>query len=353
MQNNGYTSRRSWLKICLLAGASMAMPGCGRSRASEKSLIIQLPWVKDAEFIGYFTAESEKVAALLGRKKTFYQEENLNVVLIPGGPDTVPEVTLLKGDADVALTSPDNTLTYIVNEQAPLLLFGAQYFKSPLGVVSLAGSGIKTPRDLVGKRLAVPSVNIPSVHALLAANNIDAKKVQIRPYQYDPMILIDGVVDATLDFITNVPYVVKQKTGKDPETFLLADHGFYTVMDTLTAKTEFLQSGNPKRELIVKWLRASTKAWDAVRSDGEKGGRGVIPDLIFNPSVLDETKRSLEAEKAFNAAQLPFIFDLAPDSKRKALQLADEDIRKTIDSLNRIGIRAATSHFDRSVFASV
>jgi ABC-type nitrate/sulfonate/bicarbonate transport system substrate-binding protein len=339
-----------------MAGASVVTPGCQRRKPGSQVLRVQLPWVYDAEFLGYLVANNKKAATQLGKTKTFYEDEGLEVVLKAGGPDIIPEVTLLHKDADVALTSPDNTLTYVAKERAPLVIVGTQYYKSPLGVVSLGGSGINGPKDLVGKRLAVPTVNVPSVNAMLEANGIKAADVLIRPYQYDPSVLMNGTVDATLDFVTNVPFVIEKKTNKKPVSFLLADHGFPTVMDTVVIPTETLEGSTEKRELVLKWLRASRRAWEAVFDETRlavtQGQEEGLPTIALQEHFAS-TKRDAEMERAFNRAQMEYIVGPAGGPSRKVFELQENDVAQTVASLNRIGIKAAPFHFDRTFAAAI
>jgi ABC-type nitrate/sulfonate/bicarbonate transport system substrate-binding protein len=178
-------------------GSSKKTPAAAGSTTSTsakgtRKLKLQASWVNDAEFLGYFVALS----------KGYYAAEGLDVTYVPGGPDTVPETVLLSGQADIALTTPDTTVTAILKQKAPLKIIAAQFQKNPLGVVSLRKNNITKPSDLIGKKLAVPDVNQTSVKAMLTINHVDPTKLSIVPYQYDPTPLLKGDVDATIDFVT-------------------------------------------------------------------------------------------------------------------------------------------------------
>ena len=62
--------------------------------------------------------------------------------------------------------------------------------------------------------------NVISVNAMLQINGIDPAQVNIVPYAYDPTPLIQGEIDASLDFTTNVPYTISQQ-GVEAVSFLL------------------------------------------------------------------------------------------------------------------------------------
>ena len=173
-------SRRNFLS---LSAAGAALPLAARFAAAQAAPFnFQAAWINDAEFSGYFLAID----------KGYYKEEGLDVNYLSGGPDVIPESTLVAGRADMALTTPDTTIKAIVEQGAPFKIIGTQYQKNPIGIVSLASNPITTPQDLVGKTLAVPPVNVISVEAMLKISGGDGAAVNFVPYAYDPTPLIKG-----------------------------------------------------------------------------------------------------------------------------------------------------------------
>lgn len=155
-------SRRQMLIRASAAGVGLAglpafLAACGgddsKSSSSGSSeatkLSMQAAWVNDAEFMGYFVAMT----------KGYYTEQGLDLNYLSGGPDVIPESSLLSGVSPLALTTPDSTINAIVNDGAPFVIVGAQYQKNPIGVISLKKNPINSPAELVGKTLAVPASN--------------------------------------------------------------------------------------------------------------------------------------------------------------------------------------------------
>jgi ABC-type nitrate/sulfonate/bicarbonate transport system substrate-binding protein len=97
---------------------------------------MQAAWINDAEFAGYF----------IGIDEGYYTEEGLDLTYLSGGPDVIPESTIIAGRADLALTTPDTTIKAIVEQGAPFKIIGAQYQKNPIGIVSLAKNPINEPQ---------------------------------------------------------------------------------------------------------------------------------------------------------------------------------------------------------------
>ena len=285
------------------------------SPSNLTKLTMQAAWVNDAEFLGYFVAIEKKL----------YEKEGIDLTYLSGGPEVIPEASLLSGKADIALTTPDTTINLILKDKAPLKIIGTQYQKNPLGIVSLKESGIRKPADLIGKTLAVPPVNVLSVKALLRINNIKEGSVKIVPYQYDPTPLLKKQVDATVDFTTNVPYAIKL-AGGEPESFLMYDFGFTIYNDTIVVTEKTLK--NKKGEL-VGWLKASRKGWEENFRFIEKYPKK------FMKTYFKGTGRTLANEIFFNKAQRSLI-----ETPEGIFNMNAKGISANIRALRSIGLNA-------------
>ena len=321
-------NRRKFLGTAAAGLAAGAMPGFLRSARAATPLTFQASWINDAEFTGYFVAID----------KGYYKDEGLDLTYLPGGPDVIPESSLIAGKADVTLTTPDTTIKAIVDQGAPFKIIGTQYQKNPVGIVSLASNPIHTPADLVGKTLAVPPVNVISVEAMLKLNNISKADVNIVPYEYDPTPLIKGEIDASLDFTTNVPFTIEQ-AGQKAISFLLYDFGFTIYNDTVVVTEDTLAN---KRPALVAWLKASRKGW----SDN------VADPAVWPPKFADTwfkgTGRTIANEVFYNTAQKPLI------ENPNGIFFMDEDgIDKNIKALGEIGIAAKRDMFDTTLLEEI
>lgn len=319
--------RRKFVKLGAAAASTTALMGASRAFAATP-FTMQAAWINDAEFMGYFIAIDNGL----------YAAEGLDVTYLPGGPDVIPESTIVAGKADLALTTPDTTVKAIVEQGAKFKIIGAQYQKNPIGIVSLASKPIKTPQDLIGKTLAVPPVNVISVEAMLKLNNIDKAQVNIVPYAYDPTPLIKGEIDASLDFTTNVPYTIKQ-AGAEAVSFLLYDFGFTIFNDTVVVTEDTLKA---KRKELVSWLRASRKGWE----ENNKDTNAYPPK--YAETWFKGTGRTIENEIYFNTAQKPLME--TPDG---IFSMSDEAIDKNIKALSEVGIKATKDMFDTSLLAEI
>ncbi len=309
-------------------GSSATTSKSGGASTAKQSLSMQSAWVNDAEFIGYFIAITNG----------YYDAEGIKLNFLPGGPDVVPESSLLSKKAPLALTSPDTTIKAITSEGAPFVIVGTQFQKSPIGVVSLAKKPIHEPKDLIGKTLAVPAANTLGVNAMLKLNGVDKSKVKIVPYEFDPTPLIKGDIDASIDFTDDVPFTIEQK-GEKVVSFLLYDYGYPLFNDTVTVTKDALKSN---RDLIVKWLRASRKGWNENYKDTT-----VYPPKFAN-TYFKGTGRTIANELFFNNAAKPLI-----DAPAGVFSMSEEAIQANIKALVDTGIKATRAMFDTTLLAEI
>lgn len=324
-------NRRRFLGVAAAGAAATAASAMSFRPFAVRAaspLILQASWINDAEFCGYFLAMDQG----------YYGDEGLAFEYLSGGPDVIPESTIIAKRADLTLTTPDTTIKAISEQGAPFKIIGAQYQKNPIGIVSLKSNPMTKPSDLVGKTLAVPPVNVISVEAMLKLNGIDKADVNIVPYAYDPTPLLRGEIDASLDFTTNVPYTISQQ-GHEAHSFLLYDFGFTIFNDTVVVTEDVLKE---KRKELVAWLRASRKGWDENLSDP-----AAWPPQ-WKDSWFKGTGRTIDNEIYFNKAQKPLI-----ESPNGVFSMSENDIDACLSALGQIGIQGNRDMFDTTLLEEI
>lgn len=332
-----FITRRTFVQasagVAMGVGGGLLLSGCEEERKSRAApvgttLSLQFPWASDAEFIGYFVAI----------ENGYYTREGLSVDYKPGNPEKLAIERLAAGGIDIALTNIDGTVAAITEQGATFKIIGTQYQRSPLGIVSLAESGIRKPSDLIGRTLAAPKANIPTIEAFFRANHIKKSEVRFLDYQYDPTMLVKGIVDATVDFVTNVPYWIRLQ-NKIPTSFLLADFNFSQFMDTVVVTDKTLAG---KRKELIKFLRASRQGWN----ENFKDVAAYPPK--FSQTYFKDNGRTVDNEKFFNLKQKPLI-----EARAGIFSMTDEAIEENISSLRAVGLKASRDMFATDLLAEV
>ena len=326
-------SRRQLNKVVLTSLGTAAVAGAAGAFASRalaaETLNFQSIWLNDPEFIGYMIAIDNG----------YYAAEGFHVNYMPGGPDVIPEGSLLSGKADISLTHLTGVVKAVAERGAALKVIGTQYQKSPVGVISLEQSNIRQPKDLVGKTVACPPLSMSTFLATLKVNNVPREKVRVVPYTFSPVPLVKGEVDAVVDFVIELPFLAEQKGGKKTSYFLVWDAGMPLFIDLFTVTADTLKN---KRSQLVKFLRASRKGWIENNADPSK-----YP-ARFASTWFKGNGSSLEAENFHNRAQIPFM------ANPKGLFVLDAaSIDASLAALEHVGLKGSRDIFDLTLLAEV
>jgi NitT/TauT family transport system substrate-binding protein len=265
-----------------LAAAVLAIAACGgddkdssttsSSSASAGKLTkvkLQLQWFTQAQFAGYFAAVQQG----------FYKDAGLDVQILEGGTDIVPQTQLAQGHADYAIAWVPKALQS--REQGAGITDVAQVFqRSGTLQVAFANKGISTAADLKGKKVGNWGFgNEFELFAGMGKAGINpGKDVTLAQQQFDMQALLKGDIDAAQAMIYNeyaqVLEAKNPKTGElyKPDDFSRIDwntEGTAMLQDAVWANTEKLQSDKAYQDQTVKFLQASFKGWAYCRDNAE------------------------------------------------------------------------------------
>jgi ABC-type nitrate/sulfonate/bicarbonate transport system substrate-binding protein len=287
--------------------------------AAATNVTFQLGWIANVENMGEFVADD----------KGYYKQQGLSVKLVPGGPGVSVEPLLVAGKALMGLSAPD-IVAQARLKGAKLKIVATTFQKNPSAVMSLADKPIRTPKELVGKRLGLQPSGEVIYNAFFTANGIDPKSITYVPVQFDPSPLVDGEVDAFASFQTNQPIQLALQ-GIKTTTFLLADFG-YSLFTDCCVVTEKTLADKKARATAVKLLRATIKGWQDAIADPALGAHLVVTK--YGKTLgLQENAQLLTAKAEVPLAQ-------SKDTKAHGLfWMSDAMIRANIQTLARGGIK--------------
>jgi NitT/TauT family transport system substrate-binding protein len=246
-------TRRTW-GAAVAAGivALAALPA-----AAQDKMQLQLNWFHLADHSPIY----------LAMKKGYYQQEGIELTVLrgSGSADSAKKIDL--GQADVGISDAPTVLTAI-SKGANLKMVAVVYDKAGNNVFFRKSANIKTPKDLVGKKIAVPPADSHRVlwPAFAALHGIDPNAVtlvNVKP-EGKQAIVAANEVDASFDLYTS--YAIWDKVlGKgDVGHLLWADFGLPIYGHTYFVNNETIKK-NPK--LIERFLRATHKGWRDAKAD--------------------------------------------------------------------------------------
>jgi NitT/TauT family transport system substrate-binding protein len=241
----------------------------GTGPAELTDLTLQLKWVTQAQFAGYYAAKE------LG----FYEDEGLNVDIKPGGPDIVPEQAVLGGQADIGIDWQDNLLA-TRDQGGEIVNIGQVFLRSGMTEIMWKDTGLKSLADLRGKRVAVwLAGNEHKLFAALAKNGLDHQSdVEIVNQPFTMDLFIDREVDAaaamTYNELAQVLETENPETGElyqlsDLNVIKLEDIGIGSLEDGLFARADWLQD-EANLDVAARFLKASFKGWIHCRDNPDE-----------------------------------------------------------------------------------
>jgi len=249
---------KRWMAVPVVLGvlAILATAGDGLGQGGDK-VTLQLKWVTQAQFAGYYAA----------KQKGFYAAEKLEVTIRPGGPDIVPEQVVAGGGAQFGLDWLPSLLS--AREQgAPLVNIAQVFAHSGMREIAFKSSGIKGASDLRGRKVAVWfGGNEFALLATLEKYKIDRNKdVALVQQPFDMNLLLQKQVDAAAAMTYN-EYKQVLDAGVKADDLVVIDfnqEGTAMLEDGIFTKADYLKSTKNK-EIAARFVRASLKGWEYCR----------------------------------------------------------------------------------------
>src|SRR5256712_4979147 len=232
------------------------LPDKALSQTADK-VTLQLKWVTQAQFAGYYAA----------KQKGFYTAEKLEVTIRPGGPDIVPEQVVAGGGAEFGLDWLPSLLS--AREQgAPLVNIAQVFAHSGMREIAFKSSGIKGANDLRGRKVAVWfGGNEFALLATLEKYKIDRNKdVTLVQQPFDMNLLLQKQVDAAAAMTYN-EYKQVLDAGVKADDLVVIDfnqEGTARLADGIFPKADYPQSAKNKK-IAARFVRASLKGWEYCR----------------------------------------------------------------------------------------
>lgn len=262
---------------------------------------LQLKWLPQSQFMGYYVAKN----------KGYYKDEGIDLEILPGGSDIIPEQQVYNGVADIGVTWVSSLMKY--QSQGWGLTEVAQIFqKSAMLLVSKTSAGINTPADLKGKKVGSWfGGNEYEIYALLEANKLkkdsDLKLVQ---QDYTMNQLLKGEIDAASAMTYNEYGLLLESGLKDSDLHVINmnDAGVAMLEDCLFVNSSWAAK-NP--DLLVRFLRASIKGWAEAAANPEAAGK-LVYDTDQSVSLQHQVYMAKEVAKlvvpqGFDPAKIGYI----------------------------------------------
>lgn len=224
--------------------------------AQPEKLRLQLQWLHQFQFAGYYAA----------KQQGFYAEEGLDVEILQRDPQQNVVQQVVAGQAEYGI-GDSGILAAYANEQ-PIAVVAAIFQRNALALFSKRASAISSPGDLIGKRIMLDRVseNYSPLRTVFAQGRLESSQYTAVTHSFTIEDLIRDKVDVVAGYLTDLPYEF-QKRGIGFNSLNPQDFGadFYGDM-LFTSRQELLS--HPGR--AERFRRASLKGWRYALEHGEE-----------------------------------------------------------------------------------
>ena len=263
--------RRMYRWLAVLAVMALLVAACGDDTGGDDGgdggddgecevlddVRLQLQWVAQSQFAGYFVAKD------LG----FYEDECLNVEILEGAVEIVPQTVLASGGAEFGIAWVPKAL--VSRQQDADIINIAQVFqRSGTLMVAFEETGIDSVEDFAGRD--VGNWGFGNEYELTAAiEKFDVENVNLVAQSFDMLALLNGEIDVAEAMIYNeyaqVLEAVNPETGElyQPEDLNVIDFnevGTAMLQDAVWVNQEWIETeGN--EDIAQRFLEASFRGW--------------------------------------------------------------------------------------------
>ncbi|MES2539079.1 MAG: ABC transporter substrate-binding protein [Pseudomonadota bacterium] len=258
------------------------------SQASAEDVKLQLKWVTQAQFAGYYVAQA----------KGFYEEEGLNVTILPGGPDIAPTQVIAGGGADVIVEWMPAALA-AREKGLPLVNIAQPFASSGMMLTCLEESGITSPTDFADKTLGVwffgneyPFLSWMSQLGLATDGSAGGVTVLKQGFNVDPLLQKQAACISTMTYNEYWQVIDAGITEDQLVTFKYEDQGVATLEDGLYVLEDKL--ADPAfQETMVKFVRASMKGWKYAEANSDEAAMIVLENDQTGAQTENHQKRMM------------------------------------------------------------
>jgi NitT/TauT family transport system substrate-binding protein len=246
------------------------------------SLTLQLTWLRNVEFAGYFVAQQ------LG----YYAEYGVDLSFRVGGTTLDPRLVVSEGSAHIGTVAETKDVIRGISQGLDNVVIGATYSQDCSCVMVRADSGIESIEDLRGHRLGLHPIEVDPMMRLFAARGIPEGSIEIVDVGFGVEEVFDGTIDGRLAGYWNEPVQLEMRGV--PTRVFFYDPGYG---DLLVASRE---SVDKKADTLAAFIKGSQRGWEFTSEHPEEVLGMVMAGFVENGEDEEQQRRQL-------ALQLPWL----------------------------------------------
>ena len=298
------------------------------SKSNMDRVTLQLKWVDQGQFMGFLVAD----------KLGYYEDEDIDIEILPGGVGINPVDVLIAGHTDIAVAWTGNVLPAISLGE-DLVNIGQGMQRSAIRLMAFKNRGISTPADITGKSIGTwPGGNELEPYAFIEKQGLDRDRdVTLVNQNFDMNQLLNGEIDIASATIYN-EYWLPIEAGYSEDEFIVFDveeEGVAMLQDALFVTRQYLKENE---DLLVRFLRASIRGWEYAIENPEEAIDIIELDFIQGDEVArnHQIRMGIESGKLYKAddGEREGLFYINKDKLQQTVDIAT----KYINEVNNIDI---------------
>jgi NitT/TauT family transport system substrate-binding protein len=296
---------------------SIVLAGVAGSAAAADKVTVQLKWLPQAQFAGYYVAQA----------KGFYKDADLDVTIKPGGPDIAPAQVLAAKGADLTVDWMPSALA--AREAGVPMVNVAQIFnRSGMMLTCKKSSGVATPKDFKGKTLGVwfggneyPFLSWMGTLGLKTSGASPDVKVLKQGFNVDPLLQNQAACISTMIYNEYWQVIDAGVKPADLVTFPYEDQNVATLEDGLYAREPDLKDAAYVAKL-GRFVKASLRGWEYALKNQDEAVKIVLAADTSGGSTAAVQKRQLEnVAKLITTAGTPKMGQLDPAAYQRTVKV--------------------------------
>ena len=257
---------------------------------SNQKVTLYLDWLNQFQFAGYYIAN----------ENGYYNDLDLDVNIIEYSKDANNDITqkVIKDEAVYGIGKSSLIIDKFAGND--IILLSSIFQNSPMALISLSSSNIKTPKDLINKKIMITNdaKESVSIKSLLMSEGVNFQDLNTQNFSSNEINdLINGNIDAIACYLSNEPFILKQK-NIDFNIIHPNNYNFDFYEGILFTSQKELKN-NPIR--AQNFNQASIKGWEYAFNNIEKTAKIIYEKyntqnkslelLIFEGEVLKKLSK--------------------------------------------------------------
>lgn len=301
---------------CAVAIAS-ALPAAAPAQTREKVTLL-LNWYVYSEHAPFF----------IGKEKGFYEAEGIDLDIQEGRGSAVSIQAVAANSATFGYVDVP-TMIKAATKGAPVKAVGVALQVSPMSVIGLAEKNIRTPKDIIGKTVAMTPGDSMSQIWPLFLKKTGLTESQFKVVSGDGQTklnaVINGQADVLLGYLMDQNIKVQDATKKPVTVIRFADYGVNLISSGIVAHKDTLAN---KAELVRRFMRATTRAFE----ETEKSPEAAIDAMLKANSKAGQRETLVIGIKLTTP-----LYHSEETKKMRPLRASMKDVNESLDLLVQFG----------------